>query len=62
MSDFFQNGEIATFHRLKHREVLELEAELQRDSKYRPISLVLHSLPESFGIDSLQAAWTRQAA
>ena len=27
MSDFFQNGEIATFHRLKRRDVRELEEE-----------------------------------
>ncbi|MFH0811297.1 MAG: glycosyl transferase [Pseudomonadota bacterium] len=45
MSDFFQNGEIATFHRLKHREVRELEAELEEASKHRPISLVLPYIP-----------------
>jgi glucosyl-3-phosphoglycerate synthase len=41
MSDFFQNGEIATFHRLRHRELAELEAELEEAAKHRPISLVL---------------------
>jgi glucosyl-3-phosphoglycerate synthase len=45
MSDFFQNGEIATFHKLKHRELGELEAELEQSSKHRPISLVLPYIP-----------------
>jgi len=45
MTDFFQNGEIATFHKLKHREVRELEAELEVASKHRPISLVLPYIP-----------------
>ncbi|MGE5258923.1 MAG: glycosyl transferase [Hyphomicrobiales bacterium] len=45
MSDFFQNGEIATFHKLKHRELRELEAELEQSSKHRPISLVLPYIP-----------------
>ncbi len=45
MSDFFQNGEIATFHRLKPREVGDFEAELQEASKHRPISLVLPYIP-----------------
>ena len=41
MSDFFQNGEIATFHRLRHRDLKELEAELTEAARHRPISLVL---------------------
>jgi glucosyl-3-phosphoglycerate synthase len=45
MSDFFQNGEIATFHKLKHRELRELEAELEIASRHRPISLVLPYIP-----------------
>jgi glucosyl-3-phosphoglycerate synthase len=45
MSDFFQNGEIATFHKLKQREVEELERELEEASKHRPISLVLPYIP-----------------
>jgi glucosyl-3-phosphoglycerate synthase len=45
MTDFFQNGEIATFHRLKHRHVRELETELEVSSKHRPISLVLPYIP-----------------
>ena len=45
MSDFFQNGQIATFHRLKRRDVRELEAELEAVSRQRPISLVLPYIP-----------------
>jgi glucosyl-3-phosphoglycerate synthase len=45
MSDFFQNGEIATFHRLGHRDLGELEDELREASKHRPISLVLPYIP-----------------
>lgn len=45
MSDFFQNGEIATFHKLKRRELEELEAELEQASTHRPISLVLPYIP-----------------
>jgi len=45
MSDFFQNGEIATFHRLKHRDIQELEEELREATKHRPISLVLPYIP-----------------
>ena len=45
MSDFFQNGEIATFHRLQQRDVGELEEELAAAAKHRPISLVLPYIP-----------------
>jgi glucosyl-3-phosphoglycerate synthase len=45
MSDFFQNGEIATFHRLKQRDLGELEAELVEATRHRPISLVLPYIP-----------------
>jgi glucosyl-3-phosphoglycerate synthase len=45
MSDFFQNGEIATFHKLRHRDLHELEKELEEASKHRPISLVLPYIP-----------------
>ncbi len=45
MSDFFQNGEIATFHRLKQRGLAELEAELVEAARHRPISLVLPYIP-----------------
>ena len=45
MSDFFQNGEIATFHRLKQRDLPGLEAELVEATRHRPISLVLPYIP-----------------
>jgi glucosyl-3-phosphoglycerate synthase len=45
MSDFFQNGEIAIFHRLKHRDIRDLETDLEEASKHRPISLVLPYIP-----------------
>jgi glucosyl-3-phosphoglycerate synthase len=45
MSDFFQNGEIATFHRLKHRDLIEFEEELEEATRHRPISLVLPYIP-----------------
>jgi glucosyl-3-phosphoglycerate synthase len=45
MSDFFQNGEISTFHKLRHRNLEELERELEGASKHRPISLVLPYIP-----------------
>jgi glucosyl-3-phosphoglycerate synthase len=45
MSDFFQNGEIATFHRLKQRDLKELEGELEEATRHRPISLVLPYIP-----------------
>jgi len=46
MSDFFQNGEIATFHKLKHRDIKDLETDLEEASKHRPISLVLPYIPD----------------
>src|SRR4030042_4291542 len=45
MTDFFQNGEVATFHRLKRRDLRSLEAELESASKHPPISLVLPYIP-----------------
>jgi glucosyl-3-phosphoglycerate synthase len=45
MSDFFQNGEIATFHRLGQRDLTELEDELIGATRHRPISLVLPYIP-----------------
>jgi glucosyl-3-phosphoglycerate synthase len=45
MSDFFQNGEIATFHRLRHRDLREFETDLKEAAKHRPISLVLPYIP-----------------
>jgi glucosyl-3-phosphoglycerate synthase len=45
MTDFFQNGEVATFHRLTHRDLRGLEAELESASNHRPMSLVLPYIP-----------------
>ncbi|NIS72212.1 MAG: glycosyl transferase [Proteobacteria bacterium] len=45
MSDFFQNGEIATFHRLRQRGLKELEAEMTDAATHRRISLVLPYIP-----------------
>lgn len=45
MSDFFQNGEIATFHRLTKRDLSELENELEQAARQHPISLVLPYIP-----------------
>jgi glucosyl-3-phosphoglycerate synthase len=45
MSDFFQNGEIATFHRLRERDLHDLEAELEDATRHRPITLVLPYIP-----------------
>ena len=44
MGDFYQNGIITTLHNLNQRPLEEMEAELKRFSKVRPMSLVLPSL------------------
>jgi glucosyl-3-phosphoglycerate synthase len=44
MSDFFQNGQIVTLHRLVDRTLEELETELLENSKKRLLALVLPSL------------------
>lgn len=44
MSDFFQNGQIVTLHRLVDRTLEELETELCANSKKRLLALVLPSL------------------
>ncbi|HKJ04615.1 MAG TPA: hypothetical protein VJ974_03375 [Geopsychrobacteraceae bacterium] len=44
MSDFYQNGVITTLHNLTDRPLEELESELIKFSKRRPMSLVLPSL------------------
>ncbi|MDG6774725.1 glycosyl transferase [Thiomicrorhabdus sp. ZW0627] len=44
MSDFFQNGTVTTFHNITDRPVEELEAELVRFSKQKPLGLILPSL------------------
>ena len=44
MSDFYQNGIITNFHNSTRRPLEELEGELQRFARKRPMSLVLPSL------------------
>lgn len=44
MSDFFQNGQIVTLHRLTDRTLEELETELCENAKKRLLALVLPSL------------------
>jgi len=48
MSDFFQNGVIATFHRLGELNLKKLENDLRSFSRIRPIALVLPSLYREF--------------
>ncbi len=44
MADFYQNGIITTLHNLSHRPLEELEGELTRFSRDRPLGLVLPCL------------------
>ena len=44
MSDFYQNGIISTLHNLRTRSLSDLETDLKRFSKTRPMTLVLPSL------------------
>ena len=44
ISDFYQNGIVATLHNLSHRPYEELEKELLEFSEFRPITLILPSL------------------
>ena len=44
MADFYQNGIITTLHNLHQRSLEELESELCKFSKKRPMALVLPSL------------------
>lgn len=44
MSDFYQTGVVATFHKLGNPSLEQIEAELEEYSKQRPIALVLPSL------------------
>lgn len=53
MSDFFQNGAIATFHKLGEPSLKKLEKELKDFSQIRPIALVLPSLYREFSSGAL---------
>ncbi|MCP3427577.1 glycosyl transferase [Opacimonas viscosa] len=44
MTDFYQNGIITTLHNLDERPIEEMEAELVKFSKTRPMALILPSL------------------
>jgi len=44
MSDFYQNGIISTLHNLRTRSLSDLETDLKKFSKTRPMTLVLPSL------------------
>ena len=44
MADFYQNGIVTTLHNLHQRSVDELEDELRKFKKKRPMALVLPSL------------------
>jgi len=44
ISDFYQNGIVATLHNFSNRSYEELEKELVEFSKFRPITLILPSL------------------
>jgi len=44
MSDFYQTGLVATFHRLGKENIEKIEAELAKYSKDRPLALILPSL------------------
>ncbi len=53
MSDFFQNGVIATFHRLGPVNLKRLEDDLVEFSQKRPISLILPSLYREYSSGAL---------
>ena len=44
ISDFYQNGIVATLHNFSNRSYDELEKDLLEFSKFRPITLILPSL------------------
>lgn len=54
MSDFYQTGVVATFHRLGRLNLEKIEAELSWYSQERPIALVLPSLYSELKGDALK--------
>jgi len=48
MADFFQNGVITTLHKLRERDVEDLENEILKYSRYRPVTLILPALFSEF--------------
>lgn len=55
MTDFFQNGAIATFHRLNHLDPDVLEDDLEDLQQKRPVALVLPCLYEELQSPALEA-------
>ncbi len=53
MSDFFQNGDITTLHRLGSSDLEQLEAKLARMVRQRPVALVLPALYSEFEGEAL---------
>ncbi|MDA7888723.1 hypothetical protein N9A86_05025 [Akkermansiaceae bacterium] len=53
MADFHQGGSVATLHNLTHRPIEELEAELVKFSKRRPMGLLLPSLFSELETDAM---------
>ena len=54
MSDFYQTGVVATFHKLGRADIEKIEAELTWYSQGRPIALVLPSLYSELEGDALK--------
>ena len=55
MADFYQNGVVTTMHNLSQRSNEDLEKELQKFSKKRPMGLILPSLFSELEGDALPA-------
>lgn len=55
MADFYQNGIVTTMHNLSQRSNEDLEQELQKFSKKRPMGLILPSLFSELEGDALPA-------
>ncbi|MFC3121798.1 glycosyl transferase [Agaribacter flavus] len=55
MADFYQNGIITTLHNLNSRDVSDIENELVKFSKHRPMGLILPSLYSELEGDALPA-------
>jgi len=53
MADFHQNGIITTLHNLDHRSLQEIEAELVKFGKQRPMALILPSLYSELQTEAL---------
>ena len=54
MSDFYQTGVVATFHRLGSQSNEKIEADLEAFTKHRQLALVLPSLFSEFQRDALK--------